>query len=91
MVIYDRILSDPMSSSNDSFKPLTKLVTTLVRHFAVAADRNPLLYVEGLFCVGNRFRKYCEMVTNVYLDEVSDELGMRGNFARYSATLVAPV
>lgn len=69
MVIYDRILSDPMSSSNDSFKPLTKLVTTLVRHFAVAADRNPLLYVEGLFCVGNRFRKYCEMVTNVYLDE----------------------
>lgn len=68
MVIYDRILSDPLST-NKEYAPLTKLVTTLVRHFSVAADRNPLIYVEGLFGVGNRFRKYCEMVTNVYLDE----------------------
>ena len=51
------------------------------RHFAKAAERNPLLYVEGLFGVGSRWRKFCEMASNVYLDEgalTGEKRGGRG-------------
>ena len=69
MIIYDRILHDKACMVGSDFQELIKFVTTIVRHFATAAKRNPLLCVEGLFHVGVKYRKHCEMVTNCYLDE----------------------
>ncbi|GMI46686.1 hypothetical protein TrCOL_g1634 [Triparma columacea] len=69
MIIYDRILHDKACAVGSEFGELIKFVTTIVRHFATAAQRNPLLCVEGLFHVGVRYRRHCEMVTNSYLDE----------------------
>ena len=77
MVVYERILS----SNSHKVSELGKLVRTIVRHFAKAAERNPLLYVEGLFGVGSRWRKFCEMASNVYLDEgalTGEKRGSRG-------------
>ena len=56
MVAYDRVLSSEQANTE-----LGMFVTTVVRHFGKAAARNPLLYVEGLFGVGARWRKFCEV------------------------------
>ena len=76
MLIYSQILNDAACALQPrEFSSLTNFARAIVRHFAAAAARNPLLYVESLFHVPARSHaRFSETVTNVY----TDTIGMGG-------------
>ena len=69
--ILSCILNDASIKNDKSFTHLLSFASTIVRHFATACERNPLLYVECLF--GNRHvtKSQCRNLVNCY---VGDEL-----------------
>ena len=68
MIVFDKILNDTTIRNNTQMKEVILLAKTIVRHFAVSAENNPLLYVETLFGINQRQKKFCEMVKQVYFD-----------------------
>ena len=68
MIVFGKILNDASIAHDPNYKEVIGLAKTIVRHFAVSAENNPLLFVESLFGINQRQGKFCEMVKEVYFD-----------------------
>lgn len=68
IMTMDQILNDSTIRGDKDFESLIQFCTTLMHKFWTAAETNPMLYVEALFrhVIPHRF---CELVTNLYVDE----------------------
>ena len=69
--ILNFILNDSSIKHEKSFAFLVSFASTIVRHFAVACERNPLLYVECLFGSKHLSKAQCRNLANSY---IGDEL-----------------
>jgi len=72
LTVLNNILNDVSLRDETDFYSVLSFATTIVRHYAKACSRNPMLHVETLFrhALPHRF---CEMSANLY---VSEELQM---------------
>jgi timeless len=68
LAILNEILNDSTLEGDHSFDSFLKFAATVVRHFARAAERNPLLHVEALFRHPVP-HKFCESSSNLYVPE----------------------
>lgn len=66
--ILNEILNDSALEEDQSYDTTLKFAATVVRHFARAAERNPLLHVEALFR-HSAPHKFCESSSNLYVPE----------------------
>jgi hypothetical protein len=70
--VFSAILNDTTIRSNKDFAQLRQFSGTMVRHFAEAAHKNPLLFLEMLFkhnSPTNGVPDFCERITNLNADE----------------------
>jgi len=72
LTVLNEILNDTTLQENQDFNGLLKFSSTVVRHFARAAEKNPMLHVEVLFRHAMPHR-FCESIANMY---VTEELSM---------------
>jgi timeless len=72
IMTMEQILNDASIRGDKDFQSLIHFCTCLMYKFWVAADSNPMLYVECLFRHTSPHR-FCELVTNMY---VNDDLRM---------------
>jgi len=72
LTVLNNILNDVSLRDETDFYSVLSFATTIVRHYAKACSKNPMLHVETLFrhALPHRF---CEMSANLY---VSEELQM---------------
>ncbi len=68
IMVMEQILNDASIRQDKSFESVLQFCTNLMYKFWTAADSNRLLYVECLFRHATPHR-YCESVTNMYVDE----------------------
>jgi Timeless protein C terminal region. len=68
LIVLNQILNDTSIQSDRSFEPVLAFASTIVRHFARAAEKNPMLYVEVLFRHPAPHR-FCESFSNMYVTE----------------------
>ncbi len=68
LAILNEILNDAALEDDKSFDHVLNFSATVVRHFARAAERNPLLHVEALFRHPMP-HKFCESSSNLYVPE----------------------
>lgn len=76
IMVMEQILNDATIRTDKSFEPVLQFCTSLMYKFWTAAESNPLLYVECLFRHSTPHR-YCESVTNLYVDEELRMLALR--------------
>ena len=68
LTVLNTILNDTSIRKDKDYASLLQFATTIVHDFAVAAQANPMLFVEALFKHPLPHR-YCESVTNMYVTE----------------------
>jgi timeless len=67
-IVLNNILNDTTIRSDPAFIGIIDFATSLVHNFAVAAQSNPVLFVEILFKHPSPHR-FCDMITNSYVTE----------------------
>lgn len=68
LTLLNTILNDTSIRNDKVYSNLLQFSTMIIYNFSVAAKANPMLYVEALF--KHPFpHRFCEMVTNMYIDE----------------------
>lgn len=72
IMVLGSILNDPIVKNDPEAASMLSFATVVIRHYARAAEENPMIHVESLLKhpLAHRF---CEKVTNLY---VTDELRM---------------
>ena len=68
LIVFDSILNDPALRDDRTSASLVSFSAVIVRHFAKAAEDNPMLFVECLMKHSNPHR-FCEHSTNLYITE----------------------
>jgi timeless len=68
LIVLNQILNDASIQGDKSFEPVLAFASTVARHFARAAEKNPMLYVEILFRHPAPHR-FCESLSNMYVTE----------------------
>eukprot|EP00557_Chaetoceros_sp_GSL56_P013595 CAMPEP_0176484138 /NCGR_PEP_ID=MMETSP0200_2-20121128/4293_1 /TAXON_ID=947934 /ORGANISM="Chaetoceros sp., Strain GSL56" /LENGTH=1072 /DNA_ID=CAMNT_0017880589 /DNA_START=53 /DNA_END=3268 /DNA_ORIENTATION=+ len=68
LIVLNQILNDTFIQNDKTFEPVLAFASTLVRHFARSAEKNPMLYVEILFRHSAPHR-FCESLSNMYVTE----------------------
>jgi timeless len=66
--VLNKILNDTTLQESKAVNGVLKFAATVVRHFARATEKNPMLYVEALFSHAIP-RRFCESVSNMYVTE----------------------
>ncbi len=66
--VLNEILDDSNLRNDKDFRSVISFASTLVRHFAGASEKNPMLFVEALFRHPLAYR-HCERVSNNYVSE----------------------
>ena len=64
----EKLLNDPALRDKEDYKALLMFAASFMKRFAVAAENNPMLYVEALF-KHPILPRFCELSTNVYVNE----------------------
>jgi len=72
IMVLGSILNDPILKNDPDSLSLLSFATVIIRHYARAAEENPMIHVESLLKHPSAHR-FCEKVTNLY---VTDELRM---------------
>ena len=67
-IVLNNILNDTAIRSDPTYAGLINFATAIVHNFAVAAQSNPVLFVEVLFKHPSSHR-FCDMITNSYVTE----------------------
>jgi hypothetical protein len=67
-MVLQTILNDRNIRNDPDYAALLSLATNLVHHFAIAAQANPMLFVEALLKHPLPHR-FCEFVTHMYVSE----------------------
>lgn len=68
LAVLNEILNDSNIAGDQSFDTILRFSSTVVRHYARASERNPLLHVEALFC-HNLPHNFCELSSDLYVPE----------------------
>lgn len=72
IIVLGSILNDVIVKNDPESASLLSFATVIIRHYARAAEENPMIHVESLLKHPSAYR-FCEKVTNLY---VTDELRM---------------
>ena len=72
IMVLGSILNDAIVKNDPESVSLLSFATVIIRHYARAAEENPMIHVESLLKHPSAHR-FCEKVTNLY---VTDELRM---------------
>mmetsp|Transcript_19742 Transcript_19742/g.43967 ORF Transcript_19742/g.43967 Transcript_19742/m.43967 type:complete len:1067 (+) Transcript_19742:182-3382(+) len=72
IMVLGSVLNDPHLKNDPESASLLSFASVIIRHYARAAQDNPMLHVESLIKHQNAHR-FCESVTNLY---VTDEVRM---------------
>jgi len=68
LMVLSQILNDERIRHNKEYSSLLSFAAAIMRHFARAAETNPMLHVEALFRHPAPHR-FCELSTNMYVNE----------------------
>jgi len=66
--VLDKVLNDPIIRDKEEFNSLLMFAASFMKRFALAAEANPVLYVEALFKHPNP-QRFSESTANMYVNE----------------------
>lgn len=81
LLVLNDILNDRSIAKLKEYATLRSFSASIVRHFDALSERNPMLFVESLFKQQLQNR-YCESVTNLYMNEETVMMGERERLLR---------